>query len=248
MYSEDILGVQVHPTSIEQLLEIISNLIKENNKEIIGNHNLHSIYLVHNDLVMKKFYSQTYLNHVDGMPLIFWLKILGKRISTDYRITYVDLIHPLLDMANQKRWKMYYLGSKPGIASKASKILEQKYNNVNIKTSHGYFKFNSKNDQEIIKEINKFQPELLLVGMGMPRQENWILNNYEHLNSNIIMNAGACFDYIANEAKTPPRILGKIGLEWLYRLLNEPRRLWQRYLYEPITLLPKFYNDLRKKK
>lgn len=245
MHSENILGVQVHPTTIEKLLEIISAIVKDNKKEIIGNHNLHSIYLLHSNPVMRNFYSQTFLNHIDGMPIIFWLRTLGKQISTQCRITYVDLIYPLMQVANENKWKIYYLGSKPGVAEKAAKILRKKYQDVEIKTHHGFFKFNSEEGKKILKEINEFHPHLILVGMGMPRQERWILNNYEFIESNVFMNAGACFDYIAGEQKTPPRIMGKLGLEWLYRLVSEPKRLWKRYLYEPVKLIPHFYNDIK---
>jgi len=243
--SYEALGATVHPLKIEELNDIILTLVRNNEKKIIGNHNLHSIYLLHSDSVMRQFYSQSFINHVDGMPIIFWLKALGKQISTECRITYVDLIHPLMQIANENQWKIYYLGSKPGIADKASKLLCEKYQNVEIKTHHGFFEFNSGKEKEILKEINNFQPQLLLVGMGMPRQEKWILNNIEFLKTNLIMNSGACFDYIAGAQKTPPRLLGKIGMEWLYRLVSDPKRLSKRYLIEPLSLTPFFFRDIK---
>lgn len=243
--SYEVLGATVHPFKIDELNDIILTLVRNNEKKIIGNHNLHSIYLFHSDSVMRQFYSQSFINHIDGMPIIFWLKALGKQISTECRITYVDLIHPLMQIADNNQWKIYYLGSKPGVADKASKILNKKYQDVDIETHHGFFEFNSEKEKEILQEINNFHPQLLLVGMGMPRQERWILNNIDSLNSNVIMNSGACFDYIAGEQKTPPRLLGKIGMEWLYRLVSDPKRLSKRYLIEPLSLTPHFIRDLK---
>jgi N-acetylglucosaminyldiphosphoundecaprenol N-acetyl-beta-D-mannosaminyltransferase len=99
----------------------------------------------------------------------------------------------------------------------------------------------------VLEEINRIRPQLLLIGMGMPRQEHWVYDNLEHLAANAIVLSGACFDYIAGAIPTPPRWMGQIGLEWLYRLATEPRRLWRRYLLEPWALLPLGVQDLRAK-
>jgi len=90
----------------------------------------------------------------------------------------------------------------------------------------------------VLAQIREFQPQVLMVGMGMPRQEYWILDNLPDIAANVVLTAGACFDYLAGVIPTPPRWLGKIGLEWIFRLWHEPRRLWKRYLWEPWLLLP----------
>ena len=104
---------------------------------------------------------------------------------------------------------------------------------------------NSEENLRIIKKINQFSPNILMVGMGMPRQERWILNNFKQVSANAVLSSGACFDYIAGEQKTPPRFLGKIGLEWFYRLINDPKRLSRRYFVEPILLIPVVFKDIR---
>jgi N-acetylglucosaminyldiphosphoundecaprenol N-acetyl-beta-D-mannosaminyltransferase len=80
--------------------------------------------------------------------------------------------------------------------------------------------------------------------MGMPRQEWWILDNLDRISANIVLQAGACFDYVAGEVPLPPRWMGQLGLEWLYRLVSEPGRLWRRYLVEPWSLLIPAGSDL----
>ncbi|MEN9518006.1 MAG: hypothetical protein RLZZ381_594, partial [Cyanobacteriota bacterium] len=119
-----------------------------------------------------------------------------------------------------------------------------------ITTAHGYFSSGSQN-QLIIDQINSYQPNILMVGMGMPRQEEWILANIDQLKTNIVLPSGACIDYIAQEVATPPRWMGQVGLEWLYRLATEPKRLWRRYLVEPWfiakLLIEEFLFNLRNK-
>jgi N-acetylglucosaminyldiphosphoundecaprenol N-acetyl-beta-D-mannosaminyltransferase len=91
----------------------------------------------------------------------------------------------------------------------------------------------SPENKATIDAINTYKPHILMVGMGMPRQEHWIAKNLESIQTNTILTSGACIDYVAGAIPTPPRWMGRMGLEWLYRLFSEPKRLWRRYLIEP---------------
>ncbi|MEM6754470.1 MAG: WecB/TagA/CpsF family glycosyltransferase, partial [Cyanobacteria bacterium P01_C01_bin.38] len=132
-------------------------------------------------------------------------------------------------------WRIFYLGSKPGVAEKGADILRQKFPNLKIACAHGYIDASKDSQENIdtIAAINAFQPHILMVGMSMPRQEHWILDNLEQLQTNAILPSGACIDYVAGAVPTPPRWMGRMGLEWLYRLFSEPKRLWKRYLIQP---------------
>lgn len=115
-----------------------------------------------------------------------------------------------------------------------------------MKTAHGYFDLSSvEANQQIIAEINAWQTDLLLVGMGMPRQEHWVLDHRSELQAWCILPVGAALDYVAGAIPTPPRFMSRIGLEWLARLVAEPRRLWRRYLLEPLALVRFVGVDLR---
>lgn len=113
-----------------------------------------------------------------------------------------------------------------------------------IQTEHGYFDIESESDR-IVATINAFAPDVLLVGMGMPRQERWILHRRDDLHAPCIITVGAAMDYFAGAIPTPPRWTGRLGLEWLARLMAEPGRLWRRYLVEPWYLLPFMLADIR---
>jgi N-acetylglucosaminyldiphosphoundecaprenol N-acetyl-beta-D-mannosaminyltransferase len=237
--SYNILGVKVNPLTISDLNSIIKNSIDKDKKLVIANHNVNSLCLYHRNPKMRDFYKKADYTHIDGMALIFLGKLLNFPLKKDYRVTYVDWVWSLMSEAASKGWRVFYLGSKAGIAAKGAEVLKQRYRGLEISTADGYFDTSPDGfeNAEILTKINQYQPHILMVGMGMPRQEKWILENFQHINVNSILPSGACLDYVAGEIPTPPRWLGRIGLEWLYRLLSEPKRLWKRYLLEPWFLL-----------
>jgi N-acetylglucosaminyldiphosphoundecaprenol N-acetyl-beta-D-mannosaminyltransferase len=238
-----LLGIDVNPLTIPQLMSCIDTVIERNECRIIAHHNLHSVYLYQRDIKMRMFYKRADIVHIDGMPLVYWARLLGYPVSREQRVTYVDWVHPLLALAAYEGWRVFYLGGKPGVAARAAERLRCQYPSLIIGTHHGYFR--SDENDTVLATIADFRPHILMVGMGMPRQEHWILDNLDRIRTNAILTAGACFDYIAGEIQTPPRWMGRIGLEWLYRLISEPRRLGRRYLVEPWSLLPLMIKDIQ---
>jgi N-acetylglucosaminyldiphosphoundecaprenol N-acetyl-beta-D-mannosaminyltransferase len=237
--SIEILGVTVHPLSISQLNHTISEAIDQNQHWIIANHNLHSVYIYHHQSKMRDFYAKSQYIHIDSMALILLGKILGFPLQRDQRVTYVDWTNPLMAAAAKSGWRIFYLGSKPCVAEHGAEILRAQFPGLQIATAHGYFNAapNSSENNAILTQINDYQPQILMVGMSMPRQENWIVDNLDRISSNVILPCGATIDYVAGAVPTPPRWAGRIGLEWLFRLIAEPNRLWRRYLVEPWFLL-----------
>ncbi|NWF62010.1 MAG: WecB/TagA/CpsF family glycosyltransferase [Fischerella sp.] len=229
------LGVQVDALSIPELNALIAESIERNEKWIVANHNLHSLYIYHHDPKMRAFFAKADYAHIDGMPLVFLGKLLGFPLQREQRVTYADWVWPLMAEAAEKGWRVFYLGSKPGVAERGASILRDKFADIQIATAHGYINTQKDSQENLatLAAIKAYQPHVLMVGMGMPRQEYWILDNLEHIHANAILTSGACIDYVAGAIPTPPRWMGKMGLEWLYRLLSEPKRLWRRYLVEP---------------
>ncbi|MBW4608381.1 MAG: WecB/TagA/CpsF family glycosyltransferase [Hassallia sp. WJT32-NPBG1] len=240
------LGVQVNALSIPELNFLIAESIEQNQKWIIANHNLHSLYLYHHDPKMQAFYAKADYIHIDSMPLVFIGKLLGFPLKREQRVTYADWVWPLMAEAASKSWRVFYLGSKPGVAEQGASILRQRFPGLQIACAHGYIDMcqDSKDNLATLAAINAYKPDVLMVGMSMPRQEHWILDNLEHIHTNAILPSGACIDYVAGVVATPPRWMGRFGLEWLYRLLSEPKRLWRRYLLEPWFLARLFLQEI----
>jgi N-acetylglucosaminyldiphosphoundecaprenol N-acetyl-beta-D-mannosaminyltransferase len=227
-----ILGVKVNLLNMDQLNSLITEAVAKNLKWVIANHNLNSLYIFHHDYVMRDFYKIANYVHIDGMALIFLGKLLKLPFKRKHRVTYADWIWMLMEQAVKEGWRILYLGSKPGVADRGAEILRNKYPGLKIATEPGYFSAYNENHL-VIDKIKVYNPDILMVGMGMPRQEKWIVDNINDIEVNIILPCGACIDYIAEEIPTPPRWMGQVGLEWLYRLITDPKRLWKRYLIEP---------------
>ena len=233
-------GLTLQPMSSPKLMALVEKGISENRKWVITNHNLHSVFLFHRHPKLREFYKSAHWTFIDGMPLIALGKFYGYALEREQRVTLADWIHPLMETAAHKGWRVYNLGSPEGVAARGAAVLRRLYPGLQIEVSNGYFdaRRDSAENEAVVQRINAYRPDLLMVGMGMPRQEFWTQENMERLNARVILASnGAAIDYIAGMVPTPPRWAGRMGLEWAFRLASEPRRLFARYLLEPWYLL-----------
>ena len=225
--------------STADVVRVMGEAIESKQSRVFGNHNMHSLYFCFHGPQMRRFFSAADFIFIDGMPIVLLGRMAGLPLKREHRASYLDLLFPLAAEAARRGWRIFFLGSRPGIAGKASERLRQQFPGLQIRTHHGHFNLDrsGKENQEVLSEIKVYAPHILMVGMGMPRQELWILENRHELTANVICSTGAIMDYIAGVKATPPRWLGPLYLEWLYRLLTEPARLWRRYLEEPLFVL-----------
>jgi N-acetylglucosaminyldiphosphoundecaprenol N-acetyl-beta-D-mannosaminyltransferase len=240
------IGVRVQALTMSGLNALVEEAVKSGHRRIIANHNLHSVYVVHREVRMRAFFERAHTIHVDGMPLIWIGKLLGYPFRREHRVTYADWIDSLMAEASRHEWRVFYVGSKPGVADRGAAILRSRFPQLQIETAHGYFdaRPDSAENQAVLARIETCQPNLLLVGMGMPRQEHWVLDNIDRLHANAVLTVGAAIDYVAGAIPTPPRWAGRLGAEWLFRLIVEPRRLTRRYLIEPWFVLRLLLRDI----
>jgi N-acetylglucosaminyldiphosphoundecaprenol N-acetyl-beta-D-mannosaminyltransferase len=234
------LGLTIQPRSMREMNEVVEEGIREHRKCIISNHNLHSVYLFHKHAKVREFYAFAHWTHLDGMPLVALGRLYGYPLQRDQRLTNADWTGPLMELAASRGWRVFYLGSSKQVAEKGVALLRKRSPTLQIEVSDGYFdaRCGSAENEAVIGRINAYKPDLLMVGMGMPRQELWTQENYTRLDAHVILSStGAALDYVAGAVPTPPRWAGRVGLEWMFRLVNEPRRLFARYLVEPWYIL-----------
>ncbi|QMV43219.1 WecB/TagA/CpsF family glycosyltransferase [Cohnella cholangitidis] len=234
--SHEMLGIKVHVLNEDDLIRYVHESIQLGNDiRVIGNHNLHSLYLVHHNKPMKRYYERADLIHIDGMPLIWLGRLFGYKVNRDNRLTSLDWLPRLLKDCEKHGYKVLLLGSEPGVADKVAERFASETPGLRIKGYHGYFDKTegSAGNEQVLQLVSEYEPDMILVGMGMPIQENWISNNVDRLKTKVVWSLGAFMDYYADIKPLPPRWMGRMGLEWLYRLLSEPRRLWKRYILEP---------------
>jgi N-acetylglucosaminyldiphosphoundecaprenol N-acetyl-beta-D-mannosaminyltransferase len=242
-----LLGGTVDLVRPEEVLHHIERWVRAGRKAVVANHNLHSLYLLQRDPVMRRFYQRADLTQLDSMPLVWFGRLLGLSSRPFHRCTYLDWRNHFWSLANRQAWRVMYVGGAPGVAERAARQLSVDAPGATIAVLDGYFDATrgSADNTEVLAAVNDFQPHILFVGMGMPRQESWIADNIEALPSAVILPVGAAFDYEAGEQRAAPRWMGRLGLEWLFRLFVDPQRLFTRYCVEPWSLVGPAIADLR---
>jgi N-acetylglucosaminyldiphosphoundecaprenol N-acetyl-beta-D-mannosaminyltransferase len=233
-------GVRVQAITRQDLLSIISEAVTNRAKYVITNHNMHSLYVWRDNSKMRELHLKADFTHIDGLPLIPLFRLFGARITPKHRTAYMELLPVLATEAIKQGWRIYYLGSEPEVVEKGVARLREKYQGLHIRGHHGYFATQGAENEAVLADIRAYAPDVLMVGMGMPRQEEWINANLGQIEARTVFCAGCTMDYIAGKVPSCPRWLGDIGFEWFYRLLSEPARLWRRYLIEPWFVLGQF--------
>lgn len=242
----ELLGIHVDLVDMPALNVAVQRAVESDQKALVANHNLHSVYLCRRDPSLTAFFDAASLVHIDGMPLVWIARSLGIPARREHRTTYVDWFPSLIELAERLQWRVFYCGSRPGVAKAGIDVLRGRHPTLQIRAAHGYLDLDpgGLSSNEVLREIREFRPQLLFVGMGMPRQEHWIHNHWKDLAANVILPCGAAIDYVAGAVPTPPRWLGRLGLEWAFRLFAEPRRLGVRYLVEPWALLIPVFREI----
>lgn len=215
--------------------------------------NADHIVKLRKDSLFREIYENAFLSLPDGMSLIFASKLLGFPLKE--RVCGADLFERLCAEAEKYEFKIFLFGGRLEgyVAIRAAARLLEKYPKLNI---CGVLipPFGFEKDEKLLdyinKKIQKASPDILFVGLGAPKQEKWIYNNYQKYKVPISIGIGGSFDFTANVIKRAPIWMQKIGLEWLYRLTKEPRRLFKRYLIGNlifIYLIVKEYIKLKTK-
>lgn len=228
----DILGVHVQSLRVWDLHRHIELTIDGGGKSMMLNVNAHALNLAYEQAWLRDYFDRAQVVFPDGYGAVWAGQMLGHPMQP--RITYADWFYELAGFAEHRGYSFFFLGARLGVAEAAGQALKRKYPNLRIVgTHHGYFDHgpDSKDSQEVIAQINGLKPNLLVVAFGMPLQERWLMEHADQLDINVGLTGGAVLDYVSGNLRRPPRVLTDHGLEWLGRLLIEPRRLWRRYLF-----------------
>lgn len=227
-------------------LELINLIIRNTNRNF-----KRAYYAINSDCMLKYWDDIDYQNiinnmesvvYVDGMGVIYAQRILKIQIAKE-RIATTDLFPALIELLNNQNSNMriFLLGGKGDTAERVKNNFIKRYPKVNIVgTHHGYFDKVTGN-QKIINLINSLEVDILFVGFGNPIQEKWVHNHFDFLQVNTIITCGGLFDYYSNNVKRAPLILQKTGFEWFYRFLQEPKRLYKRYIFGNCKYLIKVF-------
>ena len=223
MNKENILGISVSQLSYEDLKKNIIKDIKNNKKSFIVAINPEKILKARKDEKLKKLLNNATYEIPDGIGVIYASKLRKGNIES--RITGIDSMEMLCKLSEEKEYKIFMYGAKKEIIKKAKENLEIKFPNIKIVgIIDGYEKDNDK----IIKLINISKADIVFVALGSPKQEYWITENMDKVNAKIFQGVGGSFDVFSGNIKRAPKWMQQIGLEWLYRLIKEPKRIFRQ--------------------
>lgn len=232
---ETVLGVDVDLITRVELIDRVVSSVRNADKLWVGHHNLHSAYLTLDDAEMRSWYEQADLVFVDGMSLVAASRLGRGRLRREHRATLLDWMPSVLDAAASADKVVFHLGGDPAWIDAGAAAWRGQHPGLRLHVHDGYF--SPDRSDEVVAAINRAKPDLLLVGMGMPVQERWILAHGHEIEVPVIVTVGAFLAYAAGATARPPRWTGQLGVEWLWRLAMDPRRLARRYLVEPFLLL-----------
>ncbi|MDO4733339.1 MAG: WecB/TagA/CpsF family glycosyltransferase [Bacillota bacterium] len=226
-----ILGIRVDELDMQAALEQLTKLLEQpGQKELaqVVTINPEGIMLAKADPELRKIVEQAELVTADGTGILWAAEKLGKPMKE--RVTGIDLLEKLAGLAAEKGWRIYLLGAKPGIAEQAAAELCCRYPGLQIVgTENGYFR-----DREaaVLEGIHRAEADILFAALGMPFQEKWLHQHRSELGCRLGIGVGGCFDVLAGTVKRAPLLWQRLRLEWLWRLLSDPKR-WRRYLAIP---------------
>lgn len=226
-----ILGVKVHPVTVAELNQRIAELVQSGAHAVVANVNAHFFNLAYRQPELRRFYSKAELVFCDGAGVMLAARILGQRIPQ--RITYADWIWQLAEFAEPRGISFFFVGAQPGVAQRAAERLMTRFPRLRVcGTQHGFFDPTpgGAENEAVVTLVNALQPDILLLGMGMPLQERWLMQNWPRVRAHVALTGGAVFDYLSGDLRRAPRWMTDHGLEWLGRLAIEPHRLWRRYV------------------
>lgn len=226
----DLSGGERQPLTYEEIIHDIQKRMNAQKQSTIIAVNPEKIMKAQRDEQLRKLINESTYQLPDGVGVLLASRLKGGAIRE--RVTGIDMMDHLLRLAHQHAYRVFFYGAKKEVLKRAIKNIQSRYPGLDIAGyQHGY----TANEQALIERIQTTRPHILFVALGSPKQEHWIRKHKDRLPVYIFQGVGGSFDVYAGEVKRAPAVFQKAGLEWLYRLITEPKR-WKRQL-----ALPRFF-------
>ena len=243
-------GLPLAPVTFDQALDRIDQLIATGRPSYFITANLNYAMLADADPRLRELNDRAAFLLADGMPLVWWSR-LGPRPLPE-RVAGSDLIYGICERAARKGHRVYLLGAPPGVADEAAKKLRERYPALQIVGVEcpPFRSLTADEERQQVERIRAARPDILFVAFGQPKGELWIADRLDRLGVPVCVQVGATLDFVAGRVRRSPKWMQKTGLEWVYRMLQEPRRLAGRYWANLVFLLravfaPRFRRERR---
>lgn len=222
-----ILNTYVNAISLDETVEQVEEIIKAGVPTQHVVINASKVNLMEKDAKLRKIVNQCPLINADGASIVWAAKILG--IPLKERVTGIDLFLKLIEVAHEKKYKVYLFGAKEEVVVKVKHLFEKKYPNLQIVGyRNGYF--TEADEPEIVRDMAESKADMMFVAFSSPKKEYWVNKYINKINIPFVMGVGGSFDVVAGVTDRAPLWMQNHGLEWFYRFIQEPRRMWKRYM------------------
>ena len=222
-----ILNTYIDALTMEETISEVEKIIARGvpTQHVVINAN--KVNLMNEDPELKRIVNECPLINADGISILWAAKVLGLPIKE--RVTGIDLFLNLVKVASEKGYKIYLFGAKEEVVRKVKKVFEEEYPTLQIVGyRNGYF--TEEDEPEIVKNMAESGADMMFVAFSSPKKEYWINKYIDQLNIPFVMGVGGSFDVVAGVTERAPKWVQIRGFEWLYRLVQEPRRMWRRYV------------------
>ena len=224
--------------SMEEAVAFVDDLLRLGARHIVFTANVDHVVRSSRDRQFQLSYKAADMVFADGMPLLWAGRLLRRQLR--HRVAGVDLMQCLCTLAAARGYRCFFLGAKEETLARACQVAQERFPGIEIAgRHHGFFSDSS----AVLNSIRKAKPQLLFVGMGSPRQEEWVAEHRAQL-PGVVLTVGGSFEILAGTKKRAPRLLQQAGLEWAWRLGQDPARLWKRYLWDDLAFVKLFFREL----
>ncbi len=223
---ENILGVEIDKVNEAEALAMVREFIESGKQGYIVTPNPEIIMRARLEESFRQTLNRSFLSLADGVGVVVASKFLKKGIST--RLTGVDFVYSLADLAAEHKYNLFFLGGFDQVAQKAAKKLQETRNGLKV-TGTLSDVLPGRDDEYIVKRLTEKPINILFVAFGAPKQEEWLANNLSKTAVQVAIGVGGAFDVIAGKKARAPQVLQRFGLEWFYRLIQEPSRVRRQF-------------------
>jgi N-acetylglucosaminyldiphosphoundecaprenol N-acetyl-beta-D-mannosaminyltransferase len=226
----NVLGVGVTPVNIVQTVEILEKWRAEERREYVCFTSVHGLVEAQRDPEIRSALNRAGLTTEDGMPLVWWCR--GSGYSDASRVCGTDLLIAMCERSSRRGHRHFFYGGSPHVVETLVARLKHRFPGLTIAgyRSPPFRPMTKEEDAADVRAINETRPDFVWVGLGMPKQEKWMVQHVGKIQAAALLGIGAAFDFVAETTPRAPIWMQRVGLEWLFRLMTEPRRLAHRYV------------------
>jgi N-acetylglucosaminyldiphosphoundecaprenol N-acetyl-beta-D-mannosaminyltransferase len=238
MDSISLFGQKFSSTNIDATVELFEKYIEKKTPHQVCICNVHTTMMAFQNKKTHSHIKSASILTMDGQPLVWLAKFLGAHNAE--RVAGPDLMEKACRISTQKGYRHFFYGGADGVPEKIKALFEAKHPGIQIVGAYSppFRPLTGEEEESVVRLINDSKPDFLWVGLGAPKQEQWIADHINQINAPVQIGVGAAFDFFTGSVQRAPVWMQRVGLEWLFRLLKEPRRLWKRYfLYNTMFLI-----------